>query len=99
MTKLNLPTPEGITFMRELNRLLGGTPEACCHDCAFRLGTGPSGCAETVWDAFTCIRTGEPFYCHINEGRACAGWAEAVKEHPPAFKEVVKQLAAQEQSP
>lgn len=76
----NLPTDEGRALGRELARLCDGeaaahpdAPERC-HDCAFRLGTPPNGCAPTLMDAMKCAIEGEPFLCHI-DGKACAGWA------------------------
>ena len=75
MLKLNLPTPEGISLGKEIVRLIG-TPDDCCHDCATRLGSGPSGCPETLLDFIECSRTGEPFLCHMT-GKACAGWVRS----------------------
>lgn len=52
-----------------------------CNECAFRLGTRPNGCSETLMDAVKCVMECLPFYCHkgIEEGdapkRLCSGWA------------------------
>ena len=35
-----------------------------CSDCAFRAGTLPNGCEETLLDAIKCVVEGKPFYCH-----------------------------------
>ena len=75
----NLPTPEGRELGREMARLArvehqrqGG--EEPCHDCAFREGTDPNGCAPTLMDAIKCAFEREPFYCHVREGKLCTGW-------------------------
>ena len=86
----NLPTPAGRLLGRQLARLcdleeakdLEGFPDQLprCDDCAFRLGTRPNGCAETLMDAVKCIIEIKPFYCHkgVKEGEApkhlCRGW-------------------------
>lgn len=52
-----------------------------CNDCAFRSGTRPNGCLETVLEASKCVVEGRPFYCHkgVKEGAQpkalCAGAA------------------------
>ncbi len=87
---VNAPTPEGIALGRELARFFDieqpkveaqfpGSTERC-KSCAFREGTYPNGCPETVVDALDCAVTGKPFYCHVGlvDGepkRLCAGWA------------------------
>lgn len=35
-----------------------------CNDCAFRAGTRPNGCEETLMDAIKCAVEARPFYCH-----------------------------------
>ena len=45
-----------------------------CGDCAFRLGTDPNGCEETLMDAVKCIMEGQTFFCHVNKGTPCAGY-------------------------
>jgi len=50
-----------------------------CSSCAFREGTVPNGCPETVLDAIKCVIEGVPFMCHHNmvDGKAtevCRGW-------------------------
>src|SRR4051812_24548724 len=48
-----------------------------CASCAFREGTVPNGCAETVMDALKCVMEGIPFLCHqVKDGKValCAGW-------------------------
>lgn len=52
-----------------------------CNDCAFRAGTRPNGCLETVLEATKCVVEGRPFYCHkgVKDGEKpkvlCAGAA------------------------
>lgn len=80
----NLPTEEGRELGREMARLatIGrlhskNLPEPC-HDCAF-LGTRPNGCGPTLMDALKCALEGETFYCHVDDGKPCAGYL-ALKE-------------------
>jgi len=60
-----------------------------CNDCAFRLGTDPNGCPETLMDAVKGLIEGVPFYCHkhFDENgrptRLCAGWAICVGTEAP----------------
>lgn len=90
----NIPTPEGRKLGAQLARLTEGSigemlangievPERC-KSCAFREGTFPNGCAETVIDALHCVITGATFHCHIpREGDpdpVCGGWSIAVAE-------------------
>jgi hypothetical protein len=86
----NVPTPEGRALGAQLARFFDleqpkvearfpGSTERC-KSCAFRLGTFPNGCPETVVDAFNCIISGNPFYCHMDmkDGqptKLCTGWA------------------------
>jgi hypothetical protein len=71
----NVPTPEGRALGVELARLteqarpeferLFPNVKPMCHDCAFRAGTGPNGCPETLMDALKCVIEVFPmFYCH-----------------------------------
>jgi hypothetical protein len=84
----NQPTPEGRALGRELARLAEIAIADCkasgielperCASCAFRLGTFPNGCPETVLDAIDCIATDTPFLCHHHKkgqpAHQCAGW-------------------------
>jgi hypothetical protein len=89
----NRPTPEGIEAGKQVARLWRASvkdawekcPEAMalvpdrCSSCAFREGTVPNGCPETVLDAIKCVIEGVPFMCHHNmvDGKAtevCRGW-------------------------
>lgn len=90
----NRPTPMGRALGATLGRLtdvemalqLREFPrmrDDRCKSCAFRTGTLPNGCEETVLDALTCVLTTEPFYCHLNmhDGkptRICDGWLAAI---------------------
>lgn len=53
-----------------------GEPDERCSTCAFKAGTLPNGCLETVADAMKCGIEGEPFYCHDSrrKGETCHGW-------------------------
>ena len=81
----NAPTPEGREAGAHLVRLTepavqqladDGEADERCATCAFRLGTFPNGCPETVLDALKCVMEGEPFYCHDKKrlGETCHGW-------------------------
>lgn len=87
----NLPDPAGIALGAELARLADVEDERQrvhfrnqlprCDDCAFRAGTRPNGCSETLMDAVKCVIELVPFYCHkgVKDGddpkRLCSGWA------------------------
>ena len=76
----NTPTDEGRALGREMARLAtiervrNGDCPLPCHDCAFELGTIPTGCPDTLMDALKCVMEGQTFFCHVNKGRPCAGW-------------------------
>lgn len=98
------PTPEGRALGVEIARMadeaeremLARHPEAPvrCGDCAFRAGTTPNGCAPSLVTALECLRTGEPFYCHLGvveesfngevtstePTRVCAGFTAAMQQ-------------------
>ena len=76
----NRPTPEGKLLGEQLARLTDEAekelraklreqdarevmPERC-RSCAYRSGTIPDGCPNTVMDALKCTMEGVPFYCH-----------------------------------
>ena len=104
----NKPTPEGQALGVELARLTENAKTAVkavfpdhaepCQSCAFRAGTLPNGCPETVMDALKCVVTGEPFYCHQGfdvDGKPtklCAGWVIAMSSMniPPALDAIVE---------
>jgi len=86
----NRPTLEGMALGKELARLTDATEVETlqrfpkhmrrCQSCAFRAGTIPNGCPETVMDALKCVLEGMPFYCHQEmidgaPANLCAGWA------------------------
>lgn len=86
----NRPTPEGREMGRNIARLCDqadplfrlrfpGAPERC-KTCAFRLGTVPNGCVDTLMDATKALLEGVPFMCHesLDGGdptRLCGGYA------------------------
>lgn len=56
-----------------------GEPDERCKSCAFRAGTVPNGCLQTMMDATKAALEQRPFACHVNhykDGRhkMCAGW-------------------------
>ncbi len=87
----NVPTPEGRLLGAQLARLCDIEEARVrerfpqhhlrCNDCAFRLGTDPNGCPETLMDAVKGLVELVPFYCHKNfdvDGKPtklCAGYA------------------------
>lgn len=88
MSKLvrNLPTPEGQALGAEIARLVEpvitqleqtGEPDKRCKTCAFRAGTEPNGCEQTVMDAMKCVMEGNVFGCHVEVGHVCHGWFAA----------------------
>ena len=60
-------------------------PDERCVTCAFRAGTPPNRCADTLLDAVKCVVEHEPFYCHVNKGAICHGWfaVVATTKHAP----------------
>jgi len=78
----NEPTSEG----RKVGAMLGALADAAeaeqrrdfpdmlprCNDCAFRAGTLPNGCEETLMDAMKCAVEGKPFY-YVLRDRSIAG--------------------------
>lgn len=86
--KPNRPTELGRALGAEVARLAdvaaaaGDYPERC-KTCAFRGGTLPNGCEETLMDAMKCVIEGKPFMCHqtfdANDEptEVCAGWLAA----------------------
>jgi hypothetical protein len=90
---LNRPTREGRQIGRlmarfhRLEMLRHPGQKDCCHDCAFRRGTTPNGCASTVMDAMKCVMEKVPFLCHAGmvsgEGApagVCQGWLVMVRK-------------------
>jgi hypothetical protein len=89
----NRPTPQGIEAGRHVARLwrasmrnalikaplaLAAVPDRC-KTCAFREGTIPNGCEETILDAIKCVIEGVPFMCHETKADGkprgfCSGW-------------------------
>jgi hypothetical protein len=83
----NRPSRQGELLGRELarltdnslTRLFPNAPDRRCRSCAFRLGTYPNHCWQTVVDAFGCVDSGETFHCHerIDDDdcpEVCAGY-------------------------
>jgi hypothetical protein len=73
-----------------------GEPDERCPTCAYRAGTIPNRCADTIMDAMKCSFEGLPFLCHHHRdanGKAhvpCHGWyasrvGRAGKEDIKAF--------------
>lgn len=54
-----------------------GEEDERCSTCAFRKGTVPNGCEQTLMDALKCIKEDVLFGCHAVDGKACHGWFAA----------------------
>lgn len=99
----NRPTPEGRRLGAELARIadkaeaedLKSFPDQKqrCESCAFRAGTIPNGCPETLLDAVKCVVERVPFMCHQvrdadgNCTELCMGWL-AAQGHVPEGKQI-----------
>jgi hypothetical protein len=66
-----------------------GEPDERCVSCAFRAGTAPNQCGDTLLDAIKCVVEREPFFCHVKKGWPCHGWFAAAV----ATKDMPKQIA------
>jgi hypothetical protein len=91
----NRPTPEGYELGAVLAKLSDrgerillaedGEAPHCCASCAFKAGTFPNGCPETVLDALKCAAEGHRFTCHHSKpldsakgySEPCAGWVRS----------------------
>ncbi len=56
-----------------------GEPDERCKSCAFRPGTVPNGCAQTMLDVTKAVLEQRPFACHVHRHpdgsrKLCAGW-------------------------
>ena len=56
-----------------------GEPDERCKSCAFRLGTVPNGCLQTMADVTKAVLEQKPFACHVDRNsdgtpKLCAGW-------------------------
>lgn len=71
-----------------------------CKSCAFRAGTLPNGCPDTVWDALKCVVEMRDFSCHQHfdeNGKPidiCVGWLLAVSNHAPQLPQAIKDYVA-----
>lgn len=67
-----------------------------CKSCAFRTGTVPNQCMDTVIEAFDCAIRGEPFFCHHlfnadgTPARLCGGWQIALGNVPPFVADFIQ---------
>lgn len=89
MAKLNRPTDRGRQLGMYLAKLADKAERESakrfpnqkirCTTCAFRGGSIPNGCEETLLDAIKCTMEGVSFYCHETKGcRAlCSGWLQS----------------------
>lgn len=85
----NRPCKEGKLLGAELARLTDHAErkqlekfpnmKVRCRTCAFRLGTVPNGCVETVMDALKATMEQVPFMCHesVWNHDPCMGWVVA----------------------
>ncbi len=93
----NRPTDIGREMGAQIARLTDTViakklkPDSRCKTCAFRAGTLPNGCEETVMDAMKCVLERRTFMCHQTfdaSGKpteVCDGWrlaSEAVNGLP-----------------
>lgn len=81
-------SPEGRALGAQLVRLVEpviqhladlGDPDERCKSCAFRAGTVPNGCIQTMADAFKAVLEQKPFMCHVDRytdghRKLCSGW-------------------------
>lgn len=81
-------SPEGRAIGSQLVRLVEpvikhleahGDSDERCKSCAFRAGTVPNGCLQTMMDAVKAMSEQKPFYCHVERyvdgtNKLCAGW-------------------------
>ncbi|CAN7339750.1 hypothetical protein LJR074_001929 [Acidovorax sp. LjRoot74] len=56
-----------------------GEPDERCKSCAFRPGTVPNGCLQTMADVTKAVLEQTPFSCHVHRcpdgiPKLCAGW-------------------------
>lgn len=82
----NRPTDLGRQMGAEIGRLTEtviaktSTSDDRCKTCAFRAGTLPNGCEETVMDAMKCVLERRVFMCHQTFNASgkptevCDGW-------------------------
>lgn len=82
--KRNVPSRKGALLGEQIARL---TPpvRGMCRTCAFRLGTYPNRCLQTVTAAVDCVIRGGIFHCHENfddngEEIPCSGFLSAMKK-------------------
>jgi len=79
-----------------------GEPDDRCGTCAFRLGTVPNGCPQTLMDAVKAVMEGVTFLCHNDPARetVCHGYYAArvamkgeTVQCPWSFSEPDKEVA------
>jgi hypothetical protein len=87
----NRVTPEGRAVGEQIARLTEpaiqrlaaeGEPDERCRSCAFRAGTVPNGCPQTMADVVKAVIEHTPFHCHVDKYRdghpkVCHGWFAA----------------------
>jgi hypothetical protein len=105
-----MPTPEGRDLGNMIAKLTDNAEDAVrqqfpnhaerCKSCAFRAGTFPNGCPETLMDALKCVVENEPFYCHQEFDAAgkpsniCAGWLIATTEASDDLRKRISPITA-----
>lgn len=78
-------SPEGKALGEQMARMADsciaklaaeGETDDRCKSCAFRLGTVPNGCIQTLMDAMKAVIEDVPFLCHQadRKGCPCHGW-------------------------
>ena len=69
-----------------------GEPDERCKSCAFRAGTVPNGCPQTMLDVTKAVFEKVPFLCHANfrggVQQVCHGWfaIQTQTKHIPSKK-------------
>jgi hypothetical protein len=91
MSQRDRVTPEGQALGKQMARLAAKAiaeqkkqfpnMREPCATCAFKAGTIPNGCPQTLMDATKCLVEGVPFMCHHgtqdkdgNFNEFCVGW-------------------------
>ncbi len=92
----NRVTPEGRAVGERLSRMTDievgkliaegeWEKDERCASCAFRYGTVPNGCPQTMLDAMKCVMEHKTFSCHVaRDGvpagvHPCMGWFAAMQ--------------------
>lgn len=89
----------------EIERLATeGDGDERCTSCAFRPGTVPNGCPQTMSDAIKAVAENVPFWCHATKERytkLCHGWlaSRIAIESRGGFQQIAEATSKYEFSP